>query len=754
MKRHYVSAYIMVAVVLSLTAPLTANVSFEPVFNPHMTASPTSEKINIDGDLSDPGWRLATRADQFHERNPGELLEPPVRTEVYVTYDKDNFYVAFVCHDNPDELRATMCQRDQFYNDDCVCLLLDTYSEGAWAYEFFVNPYGIQKDKLWSSVAGEDESFDLIWQSSAMTTDSGYQVEMAIPFSSLRFPGKSEHNWKIDFWRSRPRESFYQYSWAAYTRDEHCWTCQWGSIDGIRQVSSGHGLELLPTLVANQSGRLNNRHDPNSGFSNSDVLGEFSLGSKYNISSNMSAEVTYNPDFSQIEADAAQIDVNTTFALFFPERRPFFQEGADLFRTMFNSFYTRTINDPKFAGKLISRSEKTSYAFVSAVDENSPYTIPLREGTITLNSGNSYVNILRAFHSVGSNSHIGFFASDRRYEQDGSGTIGAFDMDLRLTKNIGIAGQYILSHTREPNDTAETSGFNGITFDHGKHTVDFDGESYYGNAMVSHIHFQTRNIYAQIGYNQISPTYRTQTGYDPINSHRTGSAYLGYTFYPKNSIITRHGPSFNFFRRWEFDGPIRLTNYNVEYNASLRMFQTSIGMGHERGSEVWLGEQFEDLYNLRFWTRSRFSSRLAYSFFARYGHGVARYDMDIGQETSFDLSLYFKPTDRIIIEPGIEFAQSKDIETDSEFYRGYIFRSRLQYQVNRQISVRLITQYNDFRDRWDIDPLLTYRINSFTVFYFGSTYDYDHLENEIENRKGWHMSSRQFFMKIQYLLHV
>jgi hypothetical protein len=290
-------------------------------------------------------------------------------------------------------------------------------------------------------------------------------------------------------------------------------------------------------------------------------------------------------------------------------------------------------------------------------------------------------------------------------------------------------------------------------FDDVKKTVAFDGESYYGTALVSHIHYHSRNIYAQLDYNQISPTYRTQTGYDPINSHRTSSAHFNYVFYP-NNLIARCGPNFHFFRRWEFDGGIRMTGYNVNWESSFNLFQSYLGIGYETGSEVWRGVEFEDIWGWRMWTGSRFTNRLAYNLSANYGRSIARYDMVLGNQIRLNLSLNLKPLDRMIIEPGIEYVSSKEINSSETLYDGYIFRSRLQYQANREMSFRLVVQFNDFSQRWDIDPLLTYRLNSFTVFYMGSTYDYDQLIYEEDDRKDWKLSSRQFFMKIQYLLQV
>ncbi|MBI4719783.1 MAG: carbohydrate binding family 9 domain-containing protein, partial [Chitinivibrionia bacterium] len=306
-------------VVIWLLLTSTAG-AFQPQYNPSLEIGGAVElPIKIDGELDDLGWRQATRAQNFVEQQPGDMIEPDVLTEALITFDGSHLYVAYVCHDDPASVRATMCPRDQFDNDDIVGLLLDTYGEAAWAYQFFVNPYGIQQDYLWSSVGGPDRGCDLIWQSAARVTDSGYQVEMAIPFSSIRFPDEDKQSWRMDFRRIRPRESLKQYSWAAYDRNEQCSPCQWGTVQGIQGVKPGRGLEIMPAVVASEAGMLNDPYDPESGLDNASVKGEMSVGAKYSISSDLTVEGAINPDFSQIEADAAQIDVNTTIALLYPE---------------------------------------------------------------------------------------------------------------------------------------------------------------------------------------------------------------------------------------------------------------------------------------------------------------------------------------------------------------------------------------------------------------------------------------------------
>ena len=333
---------------------------YVPIYNPEVTISRAAGAIEIDGDLGDAGWQGAAVADNFAEHNPGDQTKPDVDTRVLIAYDDDNLYVGFLCYDDPAQVRATRCRRDNIFGDDIVFICLDTYGEAAVAYEIAANPYGIQGDLLFSTGLGEDETYDLIYSSAGRITPEGYVVEMAVPFASLRFPDADQQIWRADFWRNRPRGSRYQYSWAAYDRDETCWPCQWGTLRGISGVKPGAGLEIMPAVVGHQSSRLGEA----GGFEDGRVKGDAGIGITYDVSSELTAEATFNPDFSQVESDDEQIDVNTTFALFYEERRPFFQEGSDLFTSFFNAVYTRSINDPLAAAKLTWRKGANSVALL------------------------------------------------------------------------------------------------------------------------------------------------------------------------------------------------------------------------------------------------------------------------------------------------------------------------------------------------------------------------------------------------------
>jgi hypothetical protein len=754
MRGYYMRSFWAFCGMLLYTAVPAFADEFRPVFNPTLEIKRVNSTVTVDGNLDDSGWINASRVSNFVERFPGKNIEPLVRTEAFVTYDDNLLYVAFKCYDDPSKVRATMTQRDQFEGDDNVVLLIDTYGNAAWAYEFFVNPYGIQRDNLWSSINGEDAGFDLTWHSAASITDSGYQVEMAIPFSSMRFPNREAQVWKMDFWRNHPRDSQRQYSWAAYNQEDQCWVCQWGTASGIMNVKPGKGLEILPSLVGSQSGQLSDPSDPNSRFENQDADAQLSLGGKYPLSSDVTLEASYNPDFSQIEADAAQIDVNSTISLLYPERRPFFQEGSDIFRTLFNSFYTRTVNDPQFAAKLTGRVNRYSIGFMSAYDENTPYIIPLQERSVLINSGHSAVHALRGTRSFSGNNQVGFIITDRRFEDDGYGTVVGVDGDIRLSAKYSVIGQLIMSYTREPTDSVLSEGLEGITFNKGRHTAALDGEAYSGDAVIAQLRRRSRGWNFTINYDHVGPAYRTETGYDPWNDYRNFFMYNEYNTFPTGTIFERITPSLNFDTRYDFDAGRKWIHYGLGVNNTFRFAQAYLGGNYFRSEEKWGGIEFVDMWNTEIFGGARLTHALGLEFNAHYGPNVARWLLEKGNETFAYAGLEFKPIDRIVFEPTLNYYKITHVDTGDELLKQTIARMRTRYQVNREFSVRLVTQYNDYDDNWEIDPLLTYRLSPFSLFYLGSTHDVTQMTNPMDNQKVWEQTSRQFFMKLQYLFRI
>ena len=325
--------------------------------------------INIDGDLSEPVWKSAKKYGNFSEVDPGDNTKPPAETEVQMFYDKDNFYVAFTCYDsNISKIRSTLTDRDKMFNDDFVDIFFDPYGEGKQAYELVVNPYGIQGDLQWQSNGNEDASLDIIWYSEAKIYKNKWTVEISIPFKSIRFPDKNVQEWSIHLLRNYPREiGRIQFSFVPFNRDAPTLFTDHATLKGIRNVKSGNNLEILPYVLGTQSGNLSDMRNADSEFETEDIKGKFGFNVKYGITSSLTTDLAYNPDFSQVESDASQINVNTTFALFYPEKRPFFLEGSSIFDSPMNVVYTRSINNPLFSSKDIRKDWFFRYRLCSCL---------------------------------------------------------------------------------------------------------------------------------------------------------------------------------------------------------------------------------------------------------------------------------------------------------------------------------------------------------------------------------------------------
>ena len=726
-------------------------VVFKPNEKPTLEIPRAAGAIIIDGKMDDPGWLGAAKAENFSETFPEEKGKPRVNMHVLVTYDDTNFYMAFFVEDDPGKIRASLRDRDEMWQDDYVGILLDTYGDASNAFFIFSNPLGIQGDSRFSSSGGEDDSYDLIYQSAGRITESGYQVEMAIPFRSLRFPDREEQTWRATFWITHPRDSRRTYSWAAMDRDNACFLCQYGTLTGIRGIRPGKKAEFLPSIVGNQAGELRNSDDPTKGFNNQKIHGDVGLGVKYSFSSNLTADLALNPDFSQVESDVAQIDVNSTFALFFPERRPFFQEGSDLFDTWINAVYTRSINNPIAAGKLTGTFNKTNLAYIGGVDENTPFILPFEEQSEIFNTSlRSTSNIFRVKQSLYGNSHIGALLTDRRVKGGSSGSVFGLDGQFQFFKRYRLELQYVMSRTKELDDPGLSAQIADTTFDAGKHTTILDGESYWGNAIYASLERDARFWNFDFDYWEYSPTFRADNGFETGNNLRRTTFWTGLNFWQKNSkIFDRISPSISFGRIWNFDGIRKERWIQPQLSISMKA-QTSVWLSYMWNPERFAGTDFSGIQRFMLNVNSNFSDPVRLGFFASKGRRIRRSfsDPSLGESTTLEVWATIKPSQRFVIQPNFTYSKLDSIDGGPNFFDGFILRTRLNYQFTREFFLRVVVQYNDFSKGIEFDPLLTYRLNAFTAFFIGSTLDY---QSDFENVSGYKLSSRQYFLKFQYL---
>jgi len=313
----------------------------------------------IDGVLDDPAWAAGLKFDGFKTFKPDYGKDASQKTEAYLAYDAENFYFAFRCYDSePSRIKGAVCKRDTIFQDDIVFINLDTFNDRQSAFVFMLNPCGIQGDGMLTTSGNVELSFDAVWYSAGKVDDLGWTAEARIPLKSLRFPGRETLTMRVLFIRFFTRTSE-QVSFPPIDPN-------YGSLLGQAQPFQISGLkykrvaELLPAFTF---GRTQEATDDTQGelVRNRDLdIDDISLTGKLGLTSDLTLDGTYNPDFSQVEADAGQVDFNQRYALYYEEKRPFFLEGSELWQPggtveegpLSSIVYTRNIIDPVFGFKL------------------------------------------------------------------------------------------------------------------------------------------------------------------------------------------------------------------------------------------------------------------------------------------------------------------------------------------------------------------------------------------------------------------
>ena len=706
--------------------------------------SRASSIISINGIFDESAWSTAASTDNFLEFQPGDNVNPPVPTEVKVTYDKDNLYVAFKAYADPKDIRATLQKRDQAWRDDFVAILIDTYGDANSAVMIGSNPLGVQLDAL-NQGNDDDDSYDVIYESKGKITDEGYQVEMAIPFSSLSFPKKKIQDWKVTFFRNLPRDARHMIVWGGFDRSNACWLCQMGTLKGIQGIEQKGRLEFLPTLVGSQASEL----DENDLLKKGDSFGEASLGIKYSFSSARVAEIAINPDFSQVEADEEQIDVNSTFALHYPEKRPFFNEGADLINTPVNVIYTRSINNPTGAGRIINRGQKDNWVLLSAFDEDSPYIVPGEEQSFTRMGGKSYSNIFRYKRALNEGSFLGFIATDRRMlDNSGSGSVLGFDTRYRFNDKYQVEFQSVFSHTQEPNDSLLVSM---STFGD-NHTFTFDGESFSGNAVKIEFDRNTEHWRLEAGYDHKTPTFRAENGFESANNNRRIYGQSLWIYFPDNFFSQVLGGIHTGVEH-NLDGQQK-SKYIAFFSNLAMPRQTRLNVTYARRLQYRFKDtELNGTYDLRINLNSQFSER--YQFGTNIGRHVAPVRFlevpEEGRLTTTGFWARMQASDRMNIGLSYNSQKMTTMDKETDYFSGYTTTLRASYQHNKSLGLKVLAQYNDFSKTFQIQPLLTYQPSPFTIFYIGSTSNQNVDGLAMNTIRDGQLTNRQYFMKFQYL---
>src|SRR3954451_334743 len=528
-----------------LSALLSAVVAVSPQQAPPSRPSLTITRAATPPRLEDfhSGERRdGVAADAFLQREPNDLVPSSERTETYISYDSANLYVVFVCHaKDPSKVRARMNRREAMLDDDFVGVFLDTFNDHQRAYMFAVSPLGIQLDGIITEGQEDDFSFDTIWQARGEGTDFGYVALISIPFKSLRFPPASgPRTWGIAFMRGIPVNSENAF-WPGITRRKTSFTGQFADLHGLENVSPGRNIQLIPYGTFTGA-RFLDRDVP---AYDTAADGRAGIDAKVVAHDSMAIDFTLNPDFSQVESDEPQITVNQRFEVFFPEKRPFFLENSDYFKTPIDLLFTRRIGDPQFGARLTGKVGDYSLGFLSSDDRGPGKSVPENS---PFSGDRSTFNIARVSRDIMGQSSVGAIYTD--WELPGSNEfnrVGGVDTRLKFTPNW-------------------TGTFQGVV----SSTQNFDGSYQAGPAYKADTTYDSTHLNFEGTYNDVSPGFLTQAGFVNRTDIREFRETLNYRFRPKSGPLLSWGPDIFTDHVWAHDGTRLDTFYDPDIAVQLK----------------------------------------------------------------------------------------------------------------------------------------------------------------------------------------
>jgi hypothetical protein len=708
---------------------------------PHSTAS-----VAIDGVLDDPIWRDALSLPLTVETYPRENQPPEVETTAYLVENGDQLLIAFDARDpDPGSIRAYLRDRDSAFNDDFVGVVLDTFNDQRRAFEFFVNPFGVQMDLIQDDVArNESTSWNAIWDSAGEINARGFTVEIAIPFSQIRFPRVAgAKTWGIDVLRFRPRTQRVRISNNPQDRNRNCYLCQFDKFTGFANAEPGKALEVVPTLTA---ARTDSRPAAMVGpLERGDFETEAGLGVRWGITPDLTLDMALNPDFSQIEADFAQLEENVQFALFYPETRPFFLEGEDYYTSPLQAVFTRTVADPDAGAKFTGRTGNNTVGVFATNDTITNLLLPGPFGSRTTSltqENDGFVG--RYTRGFGRASTIGGLVTSREGEGY-SNEVAGFDGRYFINDQSTLRYQYLDSRTEYPTTVATDFGL---------------AERLEGDAWRVEYRYGSRNWFAQVWHQDLDPNFRADSGFitrvdlvqDRFEFNRTfyGNGDAWYTDFRLGAQGTRSETA---------SGQLleRSLQPFITFQGPLQSF-VRIGAGPRK--EYWNAQEY-DLEGGFMFGQFRPRSGLNINMSAQRGEQIDYANSRLADQRRIQPSIDWNATRHLLVR----FRYTNDRLSEKEgptIFHAKLTDLRLTWQFNVRSFVRLTMQKQDIRRNVDLysfaattdarthtlasQLLYSYKLNPQTVLFAG------YSDNRIEDdfTRDLEKTGRTLFFKLSY----
>lgn len=700
---------------------------------PFTAAAETSERkrfqlthnkavIKVDGVMDEAVWKTATKMELKYEKNPGDGTPPPVKTEVYYYENGSSFNIAFIAYDpNPEKIRASLRDRDSLWADDNVAIIVDTFNDERSGYEFFVNPLGAQADVRMDDTDGwdEDSSWDAIWDSAGQITDFGYVVEISIPFSALRFPDSDEKLvWNITGWRNYPRDVRYQMATNIFDRDIKCNLCQFHQLEGFEEIKPGKNFQLTPTLTVS---RQDEKPDVPGEWDNDDIEVNPGLDVRWGLTQDIVLNATINPDFSQVEADAGQLDVNNTYSLFYPEKRPFFLDGASYFETTsFNFVHTRNIAEPNMGAKLTGKTDQHTYGLMITDDENTSFLMPGNQGSdVATLDEKSNIAIARYKMDVGERNNVGVLMTHRQSDNYHN-SLASLDGTYWLGQNDSIQYQLAQSDTSNTDDVVE----------------EFDvTKKQRGTALSVDYSRSTRFYDLKAGYSNIGEDFRADLGFQSRSNIERFVLGGRRTYYGESdATLTQWGYFGDWDKTYDQDGTVLEEEYEIHGTMEgKKQFFTNFGVVHR-----------DRLYEDKYFTETQFKTYIEMrpvgsvniGSFIKVGSQVDFANAQLGDVVYIEAFTEWDANRHI--NASINYNYSHLDVDDGRLFTAHQSDIRLSYQFNMRSKLKIVVQYTDIardvalyheedpedlpdaQDRFFSSQVIySYKINPQTLFFLG-----------------------------------
>jgi hypothetical protein len=715
----------------------------------HLAIPHTENDITIDGDVNEDAWKEALSIELNIVNNPWDNKPSPVKTTARIIENGDTIYISFIAQDpNPENILASLGDRDTRILDDVVGIKLDTYNNRRLSYELFVNPYGVQIDRIKNELTGDvNSAWDGMWQSFGKRTETGYQVEMAVPYHTLNFADTDEEKtWAIEFIRLYPRDTRLRISHIPLDRDNDCWLCQIPEAKGFKEAKTGNNIMITPSVVASKND-TRDIYDPQDDW-HSDNDTDSGVDLRWGINANTLLNVTVNPDFSTVESDAGQLSVNKTYSLFYQEARPFFVENSDYFTSNFNLVYTRNIADPDYGAKLTGTNDNHTYGGFISHDTETNFIVPGNTGS-SLKSldEESHSGAFKYRYDFTESFSLGAISTLRKSDSY-ENTVAGVNSKYQLNDSNAVLGQVVYSTSdysiKQTNDLSDQAL--KLAYEH-------NSEYWSVNAV----------------HQRIGKDFRADLGYMPKADYQDERLLVDRYFYGDNDSFwqeaklsgqwqIKHNENGELLEKsiassFTIDGP-KLSQFDIMFT-----YADKIGLRKNEYDDSIDGNT--DRFTEKFVTAFAYAQPTRYLYgelSLTYGDKIDYQNNRLADYREIYANTRINPTSHLEIDLSYTY---ETLDADgSKVYDANLVELRVSYQfdVNSYLKLNIvysdvdqnlnnnISAYSETNSDLSTQLIYSYKLNPQTVFFLGYS-DNSYQDDDLSDlRRG----ERTLFTKVSY----